>query len=206
MPLHIHATAQSLAVTPAILTHSALTPAILTPAVLTPSSLTPAILTPAVLNFRLIQLLASGQLVFNKAFETLDIVAPLENGLKYGDADQMQLDDAGAFCVKLSSGKVAYLADKTKHVGSTSGADGKLTGVMLLNNQLHAEIQIDPSSAIGSTHRTGVKHVLMEAAMSAICDCEVTSSNSHTLTPSRSHRVYHTLTMRYHTAARVLKA
>ena len=117
-------------------------------------SLLPAV-TPAVLNFRLIQLLVSGQLVFIKAFETLDIIAPLEDGLKYGDADQMQLDEAGAFCVKLSSGKVAYLADKTRHVGSTCGADGKLTGVMLLNNQLHAEIQIDASSAIGSTQRQG---------------------------------------------------
>ncbi len=44
--------------------------------------------------------------------------------------------------------------------------------VLLRHNGLHAEIQIDPASPIGSTDAAGVKDVVLEAAITTIQDCE----------------------------------
>ncbi|MGO3215543.1 MAG: malate synthase G, partial [Halomonas sp.] len=44
--------------------------------------------------------------------------------------------------------------------------------ILLANNGLHLEIQIDPTDSIGKTDPAGVKDVVVEAALTAIMDCE----------------------------------
>lgn len=63
------------------------------------------------------------------------------------------------------------LQDPAKFAGYMGDATNP-TGVLLKNNNLHVEIQIDPSSPIGKDDPAGIKDVLMEAAVSAIQDLE----------------------------------
>mmetsp|Transcript_10134 Transcript_10134/g.16330 ORF Transcript_10134/g.16330 Transcript_10134/m.16330 type:complete len:472 (+) Transcript_10134:1213-2628(+) len=44
--------------------------------------------------------------------------------------------------------------------------------VLLRNNKLHVELQIDRHSRIGKTHRAGLKDILLESAVTTICDME----------------------------------
>ncbi|MFE5709188.1 malate synthase G, partial [Rhodococcus koreensis] len=52
------------------------------------------------------------------------------------------------------------------------GTPATPTGVLLRNHGLHAEIQIDPTSPIGSTDRAGIKDVVLESAVTTIMDFE----------------------------------
>lgn len=56
-------------------------------------------------------------------------------------------------------------------VGFTGSKEAPTT-LLLKNNGLHIEIQIDPSSPIGSTDKAGVKDIVLEAALTTIQDCE----------------------------------
>src|SRR3546814_2327200 len=47
-----------------------------------------------------------------------------------------------------------------------------IASILLLNNGLHAEIQLDPTSPIGSTDAAGVKDVVLESAVTTIMDFE----------------------------------
>ena len=44
--------------------------------------------------------------------------------------------------------------------------------ILLKNNNLHAEIQIDPEHSVGATDPAGIKDVLLESAVTTIQDCE----------------------------------
>ena len=44
--------------------------------------------------------------------------------------------------------------------------------MLLKNNNLHAEIQIDPDHSVGATDPAGIKDVLLESALTPIQDCE----------------------------------
>lgn len=63
------------------------------------------------------------------------------------------------------------LQDTAKFVGFIGDAASP-TGVLLKNNNLHAEIQIDANNTVGKDDPAHIKDVLLESAITAIQDCE----------------------------------
>ncbi|MGH8355105.1 MAG: malate synthase G [Pseudomonas sp.] len=106
-------------------------------------------------------------IAFARAF--LNQSAPLANG-SHADASAYRIE-AGKLRVSLKNGASSGLKDAAQLIGF-QGEAAAPKAVLLKNNGLHFEIQIDATSPIGSTDAAGVKDVLMEAALTAIMDCE----------------------------------
>ena len=86
--------------------------------------------------------------------------------------------DVSSFCIKeghleveLNNGESVSLKNSDQFQGYQGAAD-QPSGVLLKNNNLHAEIQIDPSHSVGATDPAGIKDVLLESAITTIQDCE----------------------------------
>lgn len=73
---------------------------------------------------------------------------------------------------KLSDGSSAYLNIDSQFVGHTAGQGEEPKTVVLVHNALHVELVIDRNSPMGKTHPAGLSDVFLEAAVTAICDCE----------------------------------
>jgi len=58
------------------------------------------------------------------------------------------------------------LQDESQYVGKTS------KGLLFRQNGLHIEVQFDRESAIGKTDKAGISDIVLEAALTAIADCE----------------------------------
>ncbi|GAB3135220.1 malate synthase G [Tsukamurella serpentis] len=118
-----------------------------------------------------------GDKVIAFAKDFLDKAVPLESG-SHADVIEYRLDGATLLAVVAgasgsSEDSTVGLADPSAFVGYAGGRTAdSLQGVLLRHNGLHLEIQIDPSSPIGSTDRAGVKDVLVESAVSTIMDFE----------------------------------
>jgi malate synthase len=92
--------------------------------------------------------------------------------------NQASYSDVNSFCIKegclevgLNNGESAGLVNSEQFQGYQGSAD-QPSGVLLKNNNLHAEIQIDPSHSVGETDPAGIKDVLLESAITTIQDCE----------------------------------
>lgn len=112
---------------------------------------------------------ARGQKVIDKARVFLDRAAPLASG-SHADAVAYRIE-AGALSVELKDGSVTGLADAAVFAGYTGEASTP-SGVLLRHNGLHLEIVIDRNHRIGATDPAGVADVVVEAALTAICDAE----------------------------------
>ncbi|NLE80783.1 MAG: malate synthase G [Rhodococcus sp.] len=110
-----------------------------------------------------------GDKVIAWARNFLDTAAPLESG-SHADSQKYSIE-GGVLKVALADGSVTGLAQPEKLVGYL-GETAAPTSVLLLNNGLHAEIQIDADSPIGSTDAAGVKDVVLESAITTIMDFE----------------------------------
>ncbi|MGM0983074.1 MAG: malate synthase G [Pseudomonadota bacterium] len=110
-----------------------------------------------------------GEKVIGYARGVLDRAAPLATG-SHHDAVKYVLRD-GHLVVSLDGGRETGLKDPGKLVGFNGPAESP-ESVLLVNHGLHLEIQIDPSHPIGKTDPAGVKDVVVEAALTAIMDCE----------------------------------
>ena len=110
-----------------------------------------------------------GAKVIAFARDLLDRVAPLSGG-SHADAVSYAISD-GALVVRLSGGGEAALATPSQLVG-WRGAPDTPDGVLLTHNALHLEIQIDRNHSIGRDDPAGVADLLVEAALTAIQDCE----------------------------------
>ncbi len=99
----------------------------------------------------------------------LDRVAPLSKG-SHADAAAYAIV-GGALAVRLKDGSETGLADAAQLAGWRGGADAP-EGVLLRHNSLHLEILIDRQHSIGKDDPAGVADVLVEAALTAIQDCE----------------------------------
>ena len=110
-----------------------------------------------------------GAKVIKFARNLLDNSAPLASG-SHKDAALYQIV-GGKLAVKLQSGDVTGLKDESGFVGYTGAADAP-TGILLVKNGMHFEIQVDASHPIGKDDGAHVKDVLMESALTTIMDCE----------------------------------
>lgn len=110
-----------------------------------------------------------GEKVVAYARGVLDRAAPLATG-SHRDAVKYALRDSH-LVVTLEGGRETGLKVPGKLVGYRGDAASP-EAILLANHDLHLEIQIDPSHPIGKTDPAGVKDLLVEAALTAIMDCE----------------------------------
>ena len=92
------------------------------------------------------------------------------NSASYSDAISFSVKD-GQLKIELENGEVVSLVQSEQFQGFT-GDPEQPSGVLLKNNNLHAEIQIDPDHSVGATDPAGIKDVLLESAITTIQDCE----------------------------------
>jgi malate synthase len=110
-----------------------------------------------------------GARVIAWARDFLDQHFPLTTG-SHSEAAAYAVTDAN-LRVELADGRLAGLAEPALFRGFT-GSPTIPASILLRHNGLHVEIQIDPSSPIGSTDAAGVKDLVIEAAITTIQDCE----------------------------------
>ena len=106
-------------------------------------------------------------IAFAKNF--LDEHFPLSHG-SYNDVSSFSLVD-NSLSMGTVSGELTSLKDAAQFQGY-QGSTENPSGILLKNNNLHAEIQIDPSHSVGATDKAGIKDVLLESAVTTIQDCE----------------------------------
>ena len=109
-----------------------------------------------------------GALVIDFAKGFLDESCPLKTG-SHKEATGYSIEE-GALKVHLGT-KTTELSDGSKFKGYR-GEKAQPGSVLLLNNDLHIEIQFDKESPIGSTDIAGIKDIMLEAAITTIQDCE----------------------------------
>ena len=110
-----------------------------------------------------------GERVVARANAFLDKAAPLAQG-SFSDVTTLSIRD-GALHATLASGSEIGLRDAAQCLGYNGKAE-EPSAVLLKNNGLHIEIQIDRTHPIGKDNPSGIKDVLLEAALSTIQDCE----------------------------------
>eukprot|EP01045_Picozoa_sp_COSAG04_P012349 COSAG04_NODE_828_length_10025_cov_3.607092_8_plen_758_part_00 len=147
-----------------------------------------------------------GRLVFDAAEIFLDETWPLERPrfavtkARYNDVRKFDIAEKGGtvrLVCTLADGTELGLAQPEHFVGYKTNDDSSLSSVLLVHNDLHCEIQIDPNDRIGSTHPASVKvppppppprcgwpfrdltsaaipyqDIILESAVTTIMDCE----------------------------------
>ncbi|OUM38827.1 malate synthase G [Pseudomonas putida] len=99
----------------------------------------------------------------------LDASAPLD-GASHRDAKAYAINQ-GTLHVTLADGRQVGLQSPAQLQGY-QGEPSTPTAILLQHHQLHFEIRIDPTSAIGQQDLAGVKDITLEAALTTIIDCE----------------------------------
>ena len=112
---------------------------------------------------------ARGGKVIAYARAFLDRAAPLA-GASHADSTLYAIA-GGALAVSLADGRTVGLAAPAQLAGWRGDAAAP-SAVLLAHNGLHLEIQIDRAHNVGKDDAAGVADVLVEAALSAIQDCE----------------------------------
>jgi malate synthase len=103
----------------------------------------------------------------------LDAMAPLVQA-SHAQVTRYRLKDAAegkSLEAVLTNGETTGLQRADQLAGFVADGDD-VQAVLLVNNGLHVEIQIDRRHPVGKDHPAGVKDLLLEAAMTTICDCE----------------------------------
>ena len=116
-----------------------------------------------------------GDLVIAWAAKFLDEIVPLAAG-SHAEVTAYNLDQADGYKVlvaTLSSGSDTGLADPGQFAGYLGDGGGDtVSNILLSHHGLHIDIQIDRNHPIGKDNPSGVKDVVLEAALTTIQDCE----------------------------------
>ena len=104
---------------------------------------------------------------FSKNF--LDETVPLEQG-SFKNVLGFEFVDGNIQALLPDIGKVS-LKNPSQYIGYRDNGNDSYD-LLFKNNNLHFEIQIDPSHPIGQTDKAGIKDILMESAITTIQDCE----------------------------------
>ncbi|GHF60208.1 malate synthase G [Seohaeicola zhoushanensis] len=107
---------------------------------------------------------ARGARVIAWGRDFLDKTVPLARG-GWADIASLEVRDGVLF---VDGGA---LRDPMQFVGSREVAEGKFN-LLLQNNGLKIEVQVDPTSQIGSGDKAAISDIWLESAMSTIMDCE----------------------------------
>ena len=102
------------------------------------------------------------------AADVLDQAVPLASG-SHADATAYRVA-GGRLAVTLAGGDTGLA--RPEQFAGYGGDAGAPASVLLVNNNLHIEIQIDADHPIGRDHAAGVKDVVLESAITTIQDCE----------------------------------
>ncbi len=104
---------------------------------------------------------------FSKQF--LDQYFPLTD-LSYKDITNISVRDQ-RLLFNNEQDKITYLKNENQFKGFNGSPDNP-SEVLLVNNNLHLEIQIDPNHPVGKTDKANIKDIVLESAVSTIQDCE----------------------------------
>jgi len=113
-----------------------------------------------------------GRKVIEMSARLLDEVAPLA-GARHADVSTYELDDASLparLSVTLNDGGSTGLVSPEQFAGFSR--DGGNYSILLKSNGLHIELQINREHPIGKMSASGLKEVMIEAAITTIQDCE----------------------------------
>ena len=112
---------------------------------------------------------ARGARVVSWAKSFLDGLAPLDR-ISHIDVEAYSVDGE-TLLATYAGGKKARLKNPLAFAGYR-GDPASPSAILFKHNGLHAEVTIDPEHRIGKNDRAKVADVLMESAVTAICDCE----------------------------------
>ncbi len=99
----------------------------------------------------------------------LDAHFPLSSG-SHADATRYAVSDE-QLQISLTGGTTTGLAQSNQFCGLT-GDTAQPDSILLLNNGLHVEIQIDRTQPIGRDDTAGISDIVLESALTTICDLE----------------------------------
>ena len=111
-----------------------------------------------------------GEKVIEFAKNFLDENFSLLNDASFSDVLSFSVKD-GQLEFGLKNGQTSTLNNSDQFRGF-QGSPNLPSCILLKNNNLHAEIQIDPEHSVGATDPAGIKDVLLESAVTTIQDCE----------------------------------
>jgi len=109
-----------------------------------------------------------GEKVIAWARDFLDKSVALDG--TWADATKLEVVD-GELHVTLEGGKTVGLSNPAQFVGFQGEASAP-TSVLVKRNGLHADIIIDADHPIGKTDKANIADVVLESALTTICDCE----------------------------------
>ena len=110
-----------------------------------------------------------GDKVIDFAKNFLDETVPLEQG-SFKNVLGFEFVDGNIQALLPDMGKVS-LKNPSQYIGYRDNGNDSYD-LLFKNNNLHFEIQIDPSHPIGQTDKASIKDILMESAVTTIQDCE----------------------------------
>lgn len=110
-----------------------------------------------------------GEKVIAWVRDFLDSALPLEGG-SWKDVGSLKVEGS-TLAITDVDGEALPLKDAAHFAGYRGSAEAP-THILLKNNDIHIEIVIDSSTAIGKTDPAGISDVWLESAITTIMDCE----------------------------------